>query len=949
MDMSTPLYNSRLVRIYIEYLNSRAPGTDSEALIERAGLEVQEVNDPAHWFNQAQVDRFHQVLAEETKNPAIAREAGRYAASAEALGTIKTHLLGLLSPGRAYELVGKIAGRLTRHSRMEVKRLSANRMEILSIPGEGVDERPYQCENRLGMLESLPRLFPTESVSIEHSECLHRGGGVCRYIVTFKRSAAFIWKRIRDYTLLAGVPAAMVSSPFLPGLYWWAGVALCALLVMTAAMTSGHIEKRMLKNALRAQSDAADRFEQQIDVFYSNARLFRELGQATSSLQEPAAMCRSAVKILKRHLDYDRAFILLPDPGREQLCFTAGYGFRRSHRKLLARVSLQESSSRRVLSQTFLSKQPLLVNDVARSETRLSESSRGILESMGVRSFIAVPLIYGGEALGVLCVDNLGSRRSFTESDLNLLLGAASAIAVSIKVADSFHRLRKSEQRYRSIFESTSNPTVIIDEDATLRLVNEQFARLTGYTKEELEGKKSWLEFVVEEDIPWMREYHHQRRITPESVPNNYICRVRDREGKQREIFLTVSLIPESSQSVASLSDISDRKRAEEEKQTLEARLRQAQRMEAVGTLAGGVAHDFNNLLMGIEGISSLLLQDMDADDPSYEKLEQVEEYARRGEALTRQLLGFARGGKYEVKPTDLNALTEKSLQLFGRTHKEITLHTDYQAQIWPAAVDRSQIDQVLLNLFVNAWQAMPVGGDLHVKTENAVLSAADMRLTRLPPGRYVRITVRDTGIGMDEETRKRIFDPFFTTRHPERGTGLGLASAYGIISNHHGLIQVESSPGKGSCFTLYLPVSALPAAAENKPAAVPVKGREKVLLVEDEKIVLNVSRKLLEKLGYGVITAQSGDEAVRIYEERGPEIDLVLLDMIMPGKGGSATFDALKALDPEVRVLLSSGYSRDGQAEEILSRGCEGFIQKPFNLGILSQKLRQVLDEKPA
>jgi PAS domain S-box-containing protein len=949
MDMSTPLYNSRLVRIYIEYLNSCAPGMDSEALLERAGLEVQEVDDPAHWFTQAQVDRFHQVLAEETKNPAIAREAGRYAASAEALGTIKTHLLGLLSPARAYELVGKVAGRLTRHSRMEVKKISANRMEILSIPGEGVVERPYQCENRFGMLESLPRLFPAESVQIEHSECLHRGGSVGRYIVTFRRSAAFTWKRIRDYTLLAGVPAALVSSLFLPGLYWWAGVALCALLVMVAAMMSGHIEKETLKTALQAQSDVAERFEQQIDVFYSNARLFRELGQATSSLLIPAAMCRSAVKILKRHLDYDRAFILLPDPAGETLCFTAGYGFRRRHRQLLARVALRESSPRRVLSQAFLSKKPLLVNDVVRSEARLPEASRGILESMGVRSFIAVPIIYGGEALGVLGVDNLSSRRSFTQSDLNLLLGAASEIAVSIKVADSFHRLRQSEQRYRSIFESTSNPTVIIDGDTTLRLVNEQFARLTGYTKEELEGKKSWLDFVVEEDASWMKEYHYQRRTGPESVPNNYICRVRDREGKEREIFLTVSLIPESSQSVASLSDISELRRAEEEKRALEARLRQAQRMEAVGTLAGGIAHDFNNLLMGIQGISSLLLQDMDAQDPSCEKLKQVEEYARRGEALTRQLLGFARGGKYEVKPTDLNTLIAKSLQLFGRTHKEISLHTDYQAKIWPAAVDRGQIDQVLLNLFVNAWQAMPGGGELFVKTENALLAAADMRLTRLPPGKYVRITVRDTGVGMDEATRKRIFDPFFTTRNRERGTGLGLASAYGIISNHHGLIQVESSPGKGSCFTLYLPASPLPAEAEREPAAVPVRGSETVLLVEDEKIVLNVSRKLLEKLGYGVITAQSGDEAVRIYQEKGPEIDLVLLDMIMPGKGGSATFDALKDLDPGVRVLLSSGYSRDGQAEEILARGCGGFIQKPFNLGLLSQKLRQVLDEQPA
>jgi CheY-like chemotaxis protein len=367
--------------------------------------------------------------------------------------------------------------------------------------------------------------------------------------------------------------------------------------------------------------------------------------------------------------------------------------------------------------------------------------------------------------------------------------------------------------------------------------------------------------------------------------------------------------------------------------------------MEAIGTLAGGIAHDFNNLLMGIQGRTSLMLLDADSGHPHYEHLKGIEVYVKSAADLTRQLLGFARGGRYEVKATDLNDLLKRSAEMFGRTRKEIMIHTRFMADLWPVEADRGQIEQVLLNLFVNAWQSMPGGGDLFLETRNVHLQEKDVKAHGLKEGRYVRISVTDTGMGMDEKTRERIFEPFFTTKEMGRGTGLGLASAYGIIRNHGGMIRVNSQPGKGATFILDLPASSKEAATEKTEAQEMPGGTETVLLVDDEELVLQVGEGMLRALGYTVLLARSGMEAVACYREKAAEVHLVILDLIMPRMGGGETYDALKKIHPGGRVLLSSGYSIDGQAQEILDRGCDGFIQKPFDLLSLSRKLREILD----
>jgi CheY-like chemotaxis protein len=281
---------------------------------------------------------------------------------------------------------------------------------------------------------------------------------------------------------------------------------------------------------------------------------------------------------------------------------------------------------------------------------------------------------------------------------------------------------------------------------------------------------------------------------------------------------------------------------------------------------------------------------------------------------------------------------------MFGRAKKEIKIHRKYRKNLWNVEVDQGQIEQVLLNLYVNAWQAMPGGGELFIQTENVFLEDKDVKPYDLVPGRYVSISVADTGLGMDRKIQDRIFDPFFTTKEMSRGTGLGLASAYGIIKNHGGIINVYSEKGEGSTFNIYLPASTKSAVSKKEPVTEIQRGSGTIMLVDDEEMIIDIGEQLLQRLGYKVLVAGDGKAAEEVYRTNKDSIDMVILDMVMPGIGGGETYEKLKNINPDVKVLLSSGYSLNGEAKEILNRGCSGFIQKPFNLEGLSRKIHEIL-----
>ncbi|MBI4773751.1 MAG: response regulator [Deltaproteobacteria bacterium] len=419
--------------------------------------------------------------------------------------------------------------------------------------------------------------------------------------------------------------------------------------------------------------------------------------------------------------------------------------------------------------------------------------------------------------------------------------------------------------------------------------------------------------------------------------------RARRANGSYFEVEVSLSIIKDVGRYrigvMVSFVDITERKR-------LEADFREAKKTEAIGTLASGIAHDFNNLLTTIQGHTSLMLLSMDRAHPFYERLRSIEKQVESGSRLTTQLLGYARKGRYEVKPVDLNRLVEDLAETFNRTRKELSIHLELDKHLLAIEADAGQIEQVLLNLYINAADAMPGGGNLFIGTKNLSYDQVKGKLSNPKKSNYVMINIADTGSGMTKETMERVFDPFFTTKEMGRGTGLGLAVVYGIVKGHGGYIKVESEVGKGTTFEIYLPASDRVFAQPPRAPEQTIKGNETILCVDDERAVLSIASELLQALGYQVLSANSGREAVEIYGANRDQISLVILDMIMPEMGGGETYDALRNISSKVKVLLSTGYSIEGKATDIMNRGCNGFIQKPFKLTALSKKVREILDE---
>ena len=388
---------------------------------------------------------------------------------------------------------------------------------------------------------------------------------------------------------------------------------------------------------------------------------------------------------------------------------------------------------------------------------------------------------------------------------------------------------------------------------------------------------------------------------------------------------------------VWSFKDVTERKQ-------LETQLAQAQKMEAIGTLASGIAHDFNNILMVIQGYTSLLL--MKEQDPEQHQhlLKEIQSHIRSAADLNQQLLRFAGKGICSTQRLNLKELFKRTTDLFLSEKQGISITTAYDKNLWTLHADPVDIEQVILNLLVNAWQTMPSGGTICIEVKNWITTESDKEELQLVPGKYVKISITDTGEGMDTPTQKRIFEPFFSSHKMGRGSGLGLANVYGIVKNHGGSIQVKSTMAKGTAFSVFLPVKVDNPEDNEREKSIIMNGTETILIIDDEEMVLDVGSAMLTKMGYKVLIAESGKEAIGIFEKESQTIDLVILDMMMPQMTGKEIHDMLKKINPEVKVILSSGYNLNDQASEIMECGCLDFIQKPFNMSHLSNIVRDAL-----
>ncbi|MCP4340065.1 MAG: PAS domain S-box protein [Desulfobulbaceae bacterium] len=665
--------------------------------------------------------------------------------------------------------------------------------------------------------------------------------------------------------------------------------------------------------------------------------LFR-ISNAVNTAKDLGDLYASIHSILKKVIDLNNFFIAIYDKKASRVSFP--YFVDQFDSGSIYADQFSEENS---LTGTVITTQ----NTVFLNKTELQQrgAENRVIGTVPT-AWIGVPLKIKEEVIGVMAAQSYEDQHCFNAIDLDILTSVSDQVAIAIERKSNEQAIITSEKRYRNIIESIEDGYYEIDLKGDLTLINQAMCRMLGYSEEELLGNDT-VRYINKEMAQQFNDAF--AAVLATDIPGKILeFEYRSKGEGLRYAETVVSAIRNDEQEPTGfrgiVRDTTERKATEKSRRALADQLQQSQRLESLGTLAGGIAHDFNNLLMGIQGRTALMLNGLAEEHPHYSQLENIEEYVASAAKLTTRLLGFARGGKYEVRPVELNSLIEKSIQLFGRTKKEITIKTTLQSDVCSVEVDANQIEQVLLNLLVNAGQAMPEGGLIKIATSQVILKENDARLYSISPGNYVQLTLSDTGGGMDNDTMQKIFDPFFTTKSIGYGTGLGLAMVYGIIRNHSGAISVKSALNQGAVFTILLPSTDKKGSTEDEKSLVVEKGTETILLVDDEPMILEVGQEILAALGYRVLSAASGQEAIDAYSETQYKIDLFIIDMIMPHMSGSELFDRLRKINPTVKVLLSSGYSINGQAREIINRGCKGFIQKPFSISQLSVKIREIL-----
>jgi PAS domain S-box-containing protein len=523
-------------------------------------------------------------------------------------------------------------------------------------------------------------------------------------------------------------------------------------------------------------------------------------------------------------------------------------------------------------------------------------------------------------------------------------------VAAGILIMHDITRLKRAEQerlanekRLNAILEASPDPVIVYDQEGQASYVNPAFTRVFGWEAFEVLGRR----------IPFVPE--GQRKISEETIKRLYgqggtvslETKRLTKSGDAIDVMVSAAGIPDDQGEiigmVVNLTDLSETKR-------LEAQLRQSQKMEAIGTLAGGIAHDFNNILSAILGAGELAQIKANSGRDYAVHIGQVVRSAERARDLVKQLLTFSRQSEIELKPIHINELVIQSMAMLERTiPKMIKMELHLAEDLEPIKADATQLEQVLINLAGNAADAMPEGGTLAIETRLAKLSnQLAEKHGGLATGNYVQVSIRDTGHGMDQDTVSQIFDPFFTTKEIGKGTGLGLSTAYGIVKEHQGHISCSSQPGRGATFLVYLPAhpDGLPSPQVKDQASVSAPGgNEAILLVDDEKVIRELGSEMLQGVGYRVLTAGSGEEALALMKEPNRHIDLMILDLGMPGMGGLRCLKELAAMDPDFKVLVASGYSPDRRIQDTLEDGAAGFIAKPFRHTDLLSTVREVLD----
>jgi signal transduction histidine kinase len=796
----------------------------------------EQLADSGHWFSQAQSDRFYENMVEQTGDTDLARKAGRFSASAAGMKQIHQYIMGLLNPETALLALTRIFPLLTRHVTVHAERKGPGKVEVLCTPQPHVAEEAYQCQNRLGALEALPGMFTALLARIDHPQCMHKGDGVCRYIVSWDPTPSMKIKLLRNYALLASLPLLPVLYALTPA----GGVAFATLLAALISLNGGlwlayaRLKSKELDKIIETSSAAAGEDQQTMLTNNSNTLMVQRIGQAAAAILDVDELIPQLAAMMHQHLDFDRGLIMLADAARTRLVYAAGYGYSAAEQVYLEKTAfrLDNPESKGFFVRTFLDRKHLIITNAGETADGLSERSRALLKRFGVCALLCIPILFKDTALGILAVDNVTSKTPLKQSDIHLLQGVASQIAISINNARSFQMLLESKNKYRQTLEAIDEGYFELDPQRRIVFANKGFGRMVGRSAQQWQDTLFDSYFATGATaVPAVTATtataaigidHLFRQVQETATPIHFApLELTGPAGRALNVDLSASLIMDQNNRPAGfrglLRDATARLKMETERQTLEYRLLQAQRMESLGNLAGQIAHNFNNWLAGILGNLSLIRMDAQDNPKLQPRIAVIERIIDNAARMNRQLLGYARGVVCDLRPTDLNAIVRDVVATFAPTHKEIRIAHLLETGLRTVAADTAQIEQVLWNLFLNARDAMPKGGTFTIATANVTAPKLQKRLANVPPGDYVEVSCTDTGSGIAPEHLEKIFEPFFTTKKGNV-TGLGLAASFGIIKAHNGFVDVLSQPGTGTTFHIYLPAATTPVGA--------VKGR---------------------------------------------------------------------------------------------------------------------------